>query len=295
MARIALFGPTGMLGSAVYGVLSQQHELVLLSRDEDKLKLLDEAYGGVSKHSFVRFDVAELYQDYFDGFSKLHQSPRFKKIVESIGKIDGVINAVGVIKPYSTKDPAMTLFINGAFPHILSAQYGPKLIQITTDCAFSGLQDAPYTETSPKSPNDLYGLSKALGEPSDRSLVLRTSIIGPELHSNVSLIEWFKQQDGKTIKGFTNHFWNGITTKQFGKICHTIISDRANWPATGLFHVFSNDVSKYDMVQTFKAKYKIDVTIEAATPDPVDRRLATVKDLCVKLQVPTFEEMLADL
>lgn len=295
MARIALFGPTGMLGSAVYGVLSKSHELILLSRDEEKLKLLDAAYGGVNKHRFVRFDVAELYQDYLGGFSKLHQSPKAQALFEAIGDIDGVVNAVGVIKPYSTKDPAMTLFVNAAFPHILAAHYGPKLIQITTDCAFSGLDGAPYTEESPKSPNDLYGLSKALGEPADRSLVLRTSIIGPELHSNVSLIEWFKQQDGKTIKGFTNHFWNGITTKQFGKICHTIISDRKSWPATGLFHVFSNDVSKYDMVQTFKEKYKIDVTIEAATPDPVDRRLGTVKDLCVKLKVPTFQEMMAEL
>ncbi len=295
MARIALFGPTGMLGSAVYGVLSTQHELILLSRDEEKLKLLDDAYGSVSKHRFVRFDVAELYQDYLEGFSKLHQSPKFAALTKEVGEVDGVVNAVGVIKPYSTKDPAMTLFINGAFPHILAAHYGPKLIQITTDCAYSGLEGAPYTEASPKSPNDLYGLSKALGEPADRSLVLRTSIIGPELHSNVSLIEWFKQQDGKTIKGFTNHFWNGITTKQFGKICHTIITNRNQWPTNGLYHVFSNDVSKYDMVQAFKQKYNVNVTIEEATPAPVDRRLGTVKDLCPKLQVPTFQDMLADL
>ena len=295
MSRIAIFGPTGMLGNAVYGVLGKQHELILLSRDQEKLTLLDEAYGGVAKHRFVRFDVAELYQDYLDGFSTLHQSPKARALFEAIGDVDGIVNAVGVIKPYSTKDPAMTLFINGAFPHILAAQYGSKLIQITTDCAYSGLEGAPYTEESPKSPNDLYGLSKALGEPLERSLVLRTSIIGPELHSKVSLIEWFKKQEGATIKGFTNHFWNGITTKQFGKICNTIISDRKAWPMTGLYHIFSNDVSKFDMVQTFKKKYGINVTIEAATPDPVDRRLGTVKDLCKKLQIPTFQEMLADL
>lgn len=295
MAKLALFGPTGMLGNAVYGVLSKAHELVLLSRDENKLTLLDNVYGGVRKHRFVCFDVAELYQDYIEGFSKLHQSPKFKALTEAIGEVDGVVNAVGVIKPYSTKDPAMTLFINGAFPHILAAHYGQKLIQITTDCAYSGLEGAPYTEESPKSANDLYGLSKAIGEPAERSLVLRTSIIGPELHSKVSLLEWFKQQGGKTIKGFTNHYWNGITTKQFGKICATIFDKRSAYPQNGLYHIFANDISKFDMVQTFKAKYNVDVTIEPATPDRIDRRLATVKDLCTKLKIPSFQEMLADL
>lgn len=295
MARIAIFGPTGMLGNAVYGILSKSHELVLLSRDEKKLKLLNAAYGGVMQHRFVKFDVAELYNEYLEGFSKLHQSPKFKTLAEEIGEVDGVVNAIGVIKPHSTKDPTMTLFVNGAFPHILAAHYGSRLIQITTDCAYSGLADAPYTEESPKSPNDLYGLSKAIGEPADRSLVIRTSIIGPELHSNVSLIEWFKKQEGKIIKGFTNHFWNGITTKQFGKICDTIISNRSAYPAHGLYHVFSNKISKFDMVTAFKEKYGIKVTIEPATPDPIDRRLATVKDLCSKLTVPPFREMLSDL
>ena len=64
-----------------------------------------------------------------------------------------------------------------------------------------------------------------LGEPKDKSLVLRTSIIGPEIAEHVSLLDWFKQQEGKTINSFANHFWNGITTKQFGKICDEIISN----------------------------------------------------------------------
>lgn len=295
MARIALFGATGMLGSAIYNVLKEKNELILITRDPKKLDILDKAYGDVKNFTSVSFDLDLVYQEYLTSFPKQHIIPSIQSLVKSIGEVDGVVNAVGVIKPYSTINPAVTLFINGAFPHLLAAQYGSKLIQITTDCAFSGIEGAPYTEESPKSPNDLYGLSKSIGEPIDQSLVLRTSIIGPEIHGFVSLISWFKQQEGKTIKGFTNHFWNGITTRQFGKICNEIISNRGHYPKTGLYHIFSNDVSKFDMVQAFKEKYGTQVTIEAAAPDPVDRRLGTVKELCKKLNIPTFIEMLKEI
>ncbi len=295
MAKIALIAPTGMLGSAVYDVLHQQHELVLVYRDKEKLQLLDERYGQIGKHQHVPFDAADLYQDFVKGFGTASIAPSLAKLGEQIGEVDAVVNCAGIIKPYSLKDPVVTMFVNGAFPHLLAAVYGPKLIQITTDCAYSGIGGAPYTEESPKSPNDLYGLSKSIGEPVDRALLLRTSIIGPEIHSGVSLIAWVKKQHGQDVKGFTRHRWNGITTKQFGKIVHEIVTHRASYPNRGLFHIFGSDVSKYDMVTAIAKKYGVDVTV---TPDDgplLDRRLGTVKDLNAKLKVPTFEQMLADL
>lgn len=295
MARIALLAPTGMLGSAVYGVLHEHHELVLVYRDVDKLKLLDETYGAVDKHTKVQFDLAEIQQDFIAGFTKTSTSPKLQKLVDAIGEVDAVVNCAGVIKPYSLKEPIMTMFVNGAFPHLLAVIYGSKLIQITTDCAFAGLEGAPYTEESPKSPNDLYGLSKSLGEPADRALVLRTSIIGPEIHGFVSLIEWVKKQSGQTAKGFTRHLWNGITTKQFGKIVHQIVSQRDQYPATGLYHIFSSDVTKYDMVTKIAKKFGVDVTVTPDDGPVLDRRMGTVKDLNAKLQTPTFDAMLAEM
>ncbi len=284
-----------MLGSAVYGVLKDRFHLVLIYRDEDKLQLLDKAYGSVKKHTKVCLDFSDLYQDYVKGFPTQTTGPIAKAFFEQVGEVDGFINCAGITNRYSTKDPTSTFFINGALPHILSRRYGKKMIHITTDCVFDGLQGAPYDENSPHNPNDLYGLSKSLGEPQNSSLVLRTSIIGPEITGYVSLIEWFKKQDGKTIQGFTNHFWNGVTTTQFGKICDEIFSNRHAYPANGLFHIFANSVSKYDMLMQFKEKYKLDVTIEPAEPSPVDRRMSSVKDLCAKLKIPSFHDMLNDL
>lgn len=284
-----------MLGSMVYNVLKDKHKLVLIYRNEEKLKILNEVYGGINNHRKVLFNFKDIYQDYSEGFSKDILGPNTKRLIEEIGDVDGFINCIGLTKPYSLKDPSQTLFINGALPHILSNIYQEKLIHITSDCAYHGLGGAPYNEHAPKTPNDLYGLSKVLGEPAERSLVLRTSIIGPEIAEFVLLISWFKKQGGNTIKGFTNHFWNGITTREFGKTCDKIISNRDTYPTNGLCHIFSTDVSKYDMLCKFKEKYKVNVAVEPVQAPPVDRRLATVYDLCARLQIPSFDNMLAEL
>ncbi len=298
MKTIAILGPTGMLGSMVYNVLKERYQLVLVYRDAEKFKTLDAVYGGVSSHRSVDCDLMDLCADYVAGFPTAVRSPALERLVKAIGPVDMVVNCAGVIKPHSTKNPLTTMFTNAALPHLLSAVYGPQLIQITTDCVYNGLEGAPYNEQSIKNANDLYGLSKGLGEPQERSLVLRTSIIGPELGSSgLSFLSWFLEQpDGAQLKGFTNHHWNGLTTKVFAEVCARIIDDRSRYPNTGLFHIFSTDISKYDMLLKCKAKYGREVTIEPTeVPTGIDRRLRTVYDLCSQLAIPSFDEMLAVL
>lgn len=295
MKTIALLGPIGMLGSAVYGVLHTKYKLVLVLRDIDRLPLLDQAYGGVSEHRSVFFDSDAVMKEYSDGFPKESASPTWKKLIEDIGEVDGVVNCIGITNRYSQEQPLVAYFMNSAFPHLLAYAYGPKLLHITTDCGHNGNTGAPYTEDSLPSPVDLYGLTKVLGEPADRSLVLRTSIIGPEIAGFVSLLEWVKKQNGQTVKGYTRHFWNGVTTKQFGIIADTIFSGREEFPAHGLFHTFSTDVTKYDMITAIAKKYKVNVTV---TPDDgpfLDRRLGTVHPFNEQLHIPSFDEMLAAL
>ncbi len=291
---VALIAPTGMLGSAVYNELRDKYQLILIYRDEDKLKLLDQAFGKTQEHRQVKFDLFDLYQDYLSGFKDTVYGPKTQELKKLLEPADFVINCAGIIKPYSTVDPIETFFINGAIPHILSSFKKEKLIQITTDCAFDGLEGAPYNENSPKTPVDLYGLSKVIGEPSS-SLVLRTSIIGSELHGFVSLLEWLKKQNNETVKGFKNHFWNGITAKQFGKVCHQLITNPQLIPGAGTYHIFSTTVSKYEMLLKFKEKYNINCEILTNEEQKLNRTLSTVKDLNKKLNIPSFDEMLAEL
>ena len=293
--KIAIIAPTGMLGSGVYNVLKDKYDLVLVYRNEEKIKKLDDVYGGINNHNLIKFDIREIYNDYLSGFYAKTNFPNLKKLFESIGGIDYLINCAGIINVYTAKDPGFTFFLNGAFPHLLSENYKSKLIQITTDCAFDGLKGYPYDENSQKNPQDIYGLSKILGEPKDKSLVLRTSIIGAEIAEHVSLLDWFKQQEGKIINGFANHFWNGITTKQFGMICDEIITNPEKYPRTGLYHIFSTTVSKYEMLLKFKEKYNIDCQIKKDEEHEINRTLSTIYDFNKKLNAPSFDEMLKEL
>jgi len=292
MKKVLLLGASGMLGSAVYDVLKDKYSLVLSFRNINETRLLEEKYGGTSKHQIEEFDLKFVYQDYYE--KKGYPGDYFNNFLKRVGEFDYVINAIGITIPFSLANPTMTFFINSAFPYILSRVFKQRLIHITTDCVFNGQEGFPYDENSPKTPLDIYGLSKALGEPTD-CLTLRTSIIGRELQGFTGLLEWFLQQQGKTVKGFTNHFWNGITTREFGKICDEIIQNRGQYPESGIFHIFSETVSKYDMLLKFKEKYNIDCEIIADDSATLNRTLTTIYPLCSQLKIPSFDQMLKEL
>jgi len=292
MKKVLLLGAAGMLGSAVYDVLRAKYDLVLSFKNKEESRLLSERYSGVENCQIETLDLECMYQDYYE--KKGNPGEYFINFFKKTSEIDYVINAVGITIPFSFKNPALTFFINSAFPHILANIFEEKLIHITTDCVYNGKQGYPYNENSPKTPVDIYGISKALGEPIN-CLTLRTSIIGRELQGFNSLLGWFLQQEGKTIKGFAQHFWNGITTKEFGKVCDKIISNPEEYPKTGLYHIFSTTVSKYEMLVKFKEKFSINCEIEKDEEPKLNRTLATIYDFNKKLNIPSFDEMLKDL
>jgi dTDP-4-dehydrorhamnose reductase len=287
--RVLLLGATGMLGSAVYGVLHKKYDLLLGVRNPDKVALLEKAYGGTARHKVLPVEACLLYQDYCarKGFPGEYMT----EFLRRVGDVDHVINAIGVTIPFSMRDPALTFFINAALPHHLASVFGEKLIHITTDCVYDGKDGFPYDENSPKSPVDVYGLSKSLGEPAN-CLTIRTSIIGRELDGKTGLLEWFLQQEGKTISGFAEHYWNGITTQQFGKLCDQIMESPHSFPPRGVYHVFSTVVSKYEMLTAFQQKYRIRCSVRADNGNKLNRTMTTKKELNEMLKVPSFAEML---
>ena len=81
-----------------------------------------------------------------------------------------------------------------------------KLIQINTDCVFSG--EGNYTEESYHDCDDLYGKTKSLGE-SKSSLVynIRCSIIVARIVTYYSLFNWvLNHKHSPIIKGYMNHY-----------------------------------------------------------------------------------------
>ncbi len=81
----------------------------------------------------------------------------------------------------------MAILINSYLPHYLdelSAKYGYKFVHVSTDCVFNG-EIGDYDEESIPDETSMYGRTKALGEVvNDRSVTLRTSIVGPDINEN---------------------------------------------------------------------------------------------------------------
>lgn len=259
--KIVILGSTGMLGNAV-----GRHFI--------------DVYGEDSVYLSYRNPAVAYGKNRFEYLPTL--SP------DRIPDCDYLINCLGVIKPFIDKNPQHSIFINSYLPWYL-AHLGYKVIHITTDCVFSG-KNGNYTEDSIHDCYDFYGKTKSLGEP-NTCMVVRTSIIGEEIHNNASLIEWAKSQKGKTVNGFTNHLWNGVTTNQYARICQQIIE--GNLYQKGLFHVFSNKIDKYSLLGEINKRFNLGLTInKTEASEAIDRTLSTVKDLQSKIVIPTIQEQI---
>ncbi len=188
---------------------------------------------------------------------------------------DVIINAIGVIKQLpSSKDVVHTLTINSIFPHLiagLSAEYGFRFITIGTDCVFSG-NKGMYRESDIPDAVDLYGRSKQLGEVSvqENCLTLRTSIIGRELETSHSLIEWFLSQTSP-VRGFANAIFSGFPTIILAELLVSIIRDYPE--LTGLYHLSSEPVSKFDLLSLVKKGRGSTIEIDKETEFMIDRSL----------------------
>ena len=235
--RILVLGATGMLGSAVHDVLSREFDVTPVSR------------------SAGTFDI---------------DSP-------SVHGYQWIINAIGVTKPMAGRDNFYR--VNAEFPHELAkaaGSAGARVIQIATDGVFSGARGG-YKESDLHDATDDYGRSKSLGEVSSPAVVnLRCSIIGPEPHEPRYLLEWLRRQpQSATVRGFTNHLWNGITTMHFGRIVAGIVRGT---DVPSLQHVIPTGViTKANLLRELARAYgRTDLRIEdAEAPESVDRTLST--------------------
>ena len=190
----------------------------------------------------------------------------FTKLKNELDQLtpDLIINAAGItIRRGINQSMFKTILINSVLPHFLekwvSNNKDRRLIHFCTDCVFSG-KNGKYKEESIKDANDIYAKTKSLGEVSGpQSLTLRGSMIGRELDYHTELLEWFLSQKGKTIKGFTNAIYSGITTIKMAKFVKYIIN---NYPTlSGLYNISSIPISKYKLLtllnMTFNNKVKI--------------------------------------
>ena len=201
-----------------------------------------------------------------------------KELIKQI-KPNVAVNAVGVIKQVPlAKNVINTLSINSIFPHQLnelSEKFQFRLINISTDCVFSG-EKGNYSESDLADAHDLYGKSKYLGEVVAKNcLTLRTSIIGRELKTSNSLVEWFLSNRGRSVKGFVNAIYTGFPTVVLADILSNIIENYPN--LCGLYHVSSEPINKFNLLNHINEAYQAEIKIEPFEDFVIDRSLDSNK------------------
>ncbi len=255
--RILVLGASGMLGSATLRLLSRNLDWTVYGTlryaNASLLNLAPNARLIVGIH-------AEQSDDLVDAF--VQSQP------------DVVINCVGIVKQLAcAEEPLQAIPINGLLPHRLAKLCEvkkAKLIHISTDCVFSG-RAGGYIETDIPDAEDLYGRSKLLGEVNyPHAITLRTSIIGHELGTSHSLIEWFLAQRG-LVKGYVNAIFSGLPTNELGRIIRDFVIPSND--LFGVYHVAGNPISKYDLLNLVNDKYRLGVQIVPDDTIKIDRSL----------------------
>jgi dTDP-4-dehydrorhamnose reductase len=220
----------------------------------------------------------------------------FKQIEKVIkqAKPDVVINAIGVLNREAA-DLKLSVKLNSELPVFLS-QMGREqlfqLIQISTDCVFSGNRGS-YTEMDVPDAVDDYGISKRGGEQLDhKDLVIRTSIIGPEIRpQGIGLLHWFLKQKG-VVFGYENVIWSGVTSL----VLADAIIYAMNQKMQGLWHLVNNEsISKASLLEIIQINFPNELREVKRTPLPISDKSLINSRGDVTFNVPTYSKMLVDL
>ena len=256
--RILIIGGSGMLGHKLVQVWKGRFEVFTTLKN--------------GFQEYERFGIFEKARtlEYVD-------AERFESVGQAIEKVrpEVIFNAVGIIKQLpSSKNVIKTLTINSIFPHRLAEiaeKIEARLINISTDCVFDG-KKGNYKEDDISNATDVYGKSKNLGEVTGKNcLTLRTSIIGRELQTEHSLIEWFLSNRGKKVKGYVNAIYTGFPTIVLADIIADLIENYKD--LSGLYHVSAGPINKYELLKLLNDAYRANAEIEPFEEFQIDRSL----------------------
>ena len=257
--NILVLGVTGMLGHTVFRHLFNCPDF--------------HVYGTLRDQRGINFFPESMRSNVLADIDLLDQGTLAQVLAKT--KPDVIINCVGLIKQFAAaNNPLIALPINAMFPHQLAqaAQLiNARVIHISTDCVFSGITGS-YTEEDLCDAQDLYGLSKKIGELTEypHAVTLRTSIIGHELNSKHSLIDWFLNQE-RTVKGYTKAIFSGLPTIELAQIiADYVIPDKS---LSGLNHVSAEPIDKYTLLKLTAEVYAKEIEIIADDTLKIDRSL----------------------
>jgi len=279
--RILVLGADGMLGHVVWSVLGRAHEVHGTCRRRlSDSPLAAFAAGRGCTGGIVAGDVGAL-----------------RCLLDRI-RPQAIVNCTGLVKQRAGPgDDERLLAINARWPHQVAAaadEFDAKLVQVGTDCVFSGARGR-YREDEVPDPVDVYGRSKLLGEVTrPPHLTLRTSLVGRQLEGTHGLVEWLLAHGRGTVPGYTRAVFSGLTTAAFAAALDTLL--RRTPGLTGLFHVASRPISKYELL--LRLCQRVAPALEVIPDGSVDcdRSLdGSAFATATGILVPSWDAMLAGL
>jgi dTDP-4-dehydrorhamnose reductase len=256
--RILVLGGSGMLGHKLVQVLAS-------TRDE--------------VHASVRRSVPDPFQrsevHYHTDVDLSHGSSILADLLQSV-EPDVVLNAIGAIKQRDISSALdQTFFVNGTLPHLIPAlnpNRNGRVIHFSTDCVFRGDRGG-YTEKDRPDVEDIYGRSKACGELDyGPHLTIRTSIIGFEFSSHLSLLSWlFHQPPRSTVGGYRRAVYSGLPTCTLARTVADVLEHGPD--LHGLYHVASEPITKYELLVRINQAFDLGHRIEPDDSVAIDRSL----------------------
>lgn len=280
--KTLILGGNGMLGHQLCQILPERMDTWATFREEP--------------FSYPSTNV--LTPDRMIGYFDVLDTKKLCSLLDTV-RPDAVVNAVGIVKQRDeAKQAVPSIQINALFPHQLAdlcVERGIRVIQISTDCVFSGFR-GNYSEIDVPDPVDLYGRTKLLGELNRPGcLTLRTSIIGWQLNTFSSLLSWFALQRNKHIKGYRKAIYSGFSTTVLAQLIGDILQTRPD--LTGLYQVSSEPISKFDLLVKLRDILGwTDIVIDPDDQFFCDRSLSGVRfSTATGWRPPTWEAMLQGL
>lgn len=260
MKHILILGHKGMLGNAVYKFF--------YSNETYKVSIIENRWSVENKNNF-KAEILEINPDF---------------IINCIGKIP-------------QKKPEIDEYenINIELPIFLES-LNIKTIHPSTDCEFRGKGDISflYTKESERDTEDAYGKSKAsiskkIEKEFRNTKIIRVSIIGHEIGTKLSLLEWFLSSEHE-VNGYEKHYWNGVTTLEWANLAEYIIR---NWDTSPVLNQYGTEEinSKYELLNIIKDVYQKDIKIEKSYMGGVinkcmksDKHIRNIKDQLIDLR-----------
>ena len=282
--RVLILGVSGMLGHKLY-----QH---LAPRFPETFGTLR---GRIGDTAFRHVPAARRGR-VFEQINAM-EFARLRQLLNDV-RPDVTLNCIGIIKQRpEAVQPISSITINSLLPHQLAGtinEIGGRLIHFSTDCVFSGRR-GNYGEEDCSDAEDLYGRTKYLGEVrADHVVTLRTSMIGRELTHQLSLLEWFLSQIGRTIHGYSRVIYSGTTTNHLAGLVGEIIE---RFPRlSGLFHVATSPLSKYQLLCLLRDSLGLNVEIIPDGTVLCDRSLNGSKlSSALGYAAPSWRELIEEL